>query len=92
MNLDAEQISKKSSTVSFILMLSFSTLGNRFYVGKWKSGLIYLIFGSVVPGVRLINQLMELVGNTSIFKLVWYVYLSFVLICVAVLYDIYALY
>lgn len=93
MNLDAEQISNKSSAISFALMISFGIFGaHRFYVGKWKSGLLYLIFGSVVPGARLINQIMNLVGDTSIFKLVWYIYMSFALVCVALLYDIFALY
>lgn len=93
MNLDAEQISKKSSAVSFALMLSFGIFGaHRFYVGKWKSGLLYLLFGSIVPGARLINQIMLFAGDTSILKLIWYIYMSFLLVCVAVLYDIYALY
>lgn len=93
MNLDAEQISKKSSAISFALMLSFGIFGaHRFYVGKWKSGLIYLLFGSIVPSARLINQIMLFVGDTSILKLVWYIYISFALVCVAVLYDVYALY
>lgn len=93
MNLDADQISKKSSAISFALMLSFGIFGaHRFYVGKWKSGLLYLLFGSIVPSARLINQIMLFAGDTSIFKLVWYTYISFILVCVAVLYDIYALY
>ena len=93
MNLDTEQISKKSSAISFALMLSFGIFGvHRFYVGKWKSGLIYLLFGSVVPGAKLINQVMLLIGDKSLFNFVWYVYMSFVLVCVAVLYDIFALY
>ena len=93
MNLDAEQISKKSSAVSFALMLSFGVFGaHRFYVGKWKSGLLYLLFGSIVPGARLINQIMLFAGDTSILKLIGYIYISFLLVCVAVLYDIYALY
>lgn len=93
MNLDAEQISKKSSAVTFALMLSFGIFGaHRFYVGKWKSGLLYLLFGSIVPGARLINQIMLFAGDTSILKLIWYIYISFLLVCVAVLHDIYALY
>ena len=93
MNLDAEQISKKSSAISFALMMSFGIFGaHRFYVGKWKSGLIYLLFGSVVPGAKLINQIMLLIGDKSLFNFVWYLYMSFVLVCVAVLYDIFALY
>jgi len=73
-------------------MLLFGTLGaHRFYVGKWKSGLLYLLFGSILPGARLINQIMLFFGDTSILKLIWYVYMSFALVCVAVLYDLYAL-
>lgn len=93
MNLDPEQISKKKSAITCALMFTFGIFGaHRFYVGKWKSGILYLIFGSIVPGAKLINATLKLFGEDSLFKLIWYVYISFVLVCVAILYDAFALY
>lgn len=93
MNLDVDQISKKNSAIVFTLMITFGTLGaHKFYVGKWKSGLLYLLFGSVVPGAKIINATLKLIGHNTLFNLVWYTYLSAALVSVAVLYDIFSLY
>lgn len=93
MNLDPEEISKKNSTVVFILTLFFGFLGlHRFYVGKWKSGLIYLAFGSILPGAKIINLVCKIIGVDSIFKIFWFIILAFILVVVACLYDIFAIY
>ena len=93
MNLDPEEISSKNSTVVFILTFFFGALGlHRFYVGKWKSGLIYLEFGSILPGVKIIDLICKIIGVGSIIKIFWFIILAFVLVVVACLYDIFTLY
>ena len=93
MNLDPEEISSKNSTVVFILTFFFGSLGlHRFYVGKWKTGLIYLAFGSILPGVKIIDLICKVVGINSIFKVIWFIILAFMLVVVACLYDIFTLY
>lgn len=93
MNLDPEEISTKNSTVVFILTFFFGALGlHRFYVGKWKSGLVYLTFGLILPGAKIINLVCKIIGINSIFKIFWFIILAFILVGVACLYDIFTLY
>ena len=56
--LYSNKISKKSRLVAFLLSLILGTIGaHRFYVGKWKTGILYLLTG----GVFGIGYLVDLI-------------------------------
>lgn len=93
MNLDADQISKKNSVVTLVYALTFGYLGaHRFYVGKWKSGLVYLIFGSVFPLVHMLQKISEVLGVNFALKASGVFTIAYILVECAMLYDIFALY
>lgn len=93
MNLDADQISKKNSVVTLIFALTFGYFGaHRFYVGKWKSGLIYLLFGSIFPTVHFLQKVCDLFGISFAIKASGIITVAFILTEVAMLYDVFALY
>lgn len=79
MNIDHEDISKKSPMITLILCLLFGKLGaHRFYVGKYVTGVIYLLVG----GTSIVFDLFGF-GYAFIANIV---YMLFILV------DIYALY
>ena len=48
MQIEDEDISNKSQMITLILCLLFGKLGlHRFYVGKYITGIIYLLLGSI---------------------------------------------
>ncbi len=79
MNIDQEDISKKSPMIALILCLLFGKLGaHRFYVGKYVTGVIYLLVG----------------GTSIIFDIFGfgYAFLANIVYMLFMLVDIYALY
>lgn len=87
MVFEREQVSEKSDLVTVILALCWGTFGiHRFYVGKWFSGLIYLLFGSVSFLFNLLDDLGVSVIYSAYISLI-----AFLLVIVAVLYDLFAL-
>lgn len=90
---DREDISNKNLLICTLLAFFFGSIGlHRFYVGKWKTGLIY-IAGSSLPlfspflysilGIEDIFQAMKLTIAVGILSLC---------VGVAVIYDVYAMY
>lgn len=86
MYIEKDDVSKKNATVVAVLCLFFGSLGvHRFYVGKNMSGLLYLLFGSSLFGVQLFSKLFSFKGTLiSIF--------IFILVVVAVFYDLFAIF
>lgn len=79
MNIDAEDISKKSPMITLILCLLFGKLGvHRFYVGKYVTGVIYLLVG----------------GTSIVFDVLGfgYAFLANIIYMLFMLVDLYALY
>lgn len=79
MQIEDEDISEKSQMLTLILALLFGKLGlHRFYVGKYVTGVIYLIIGGT-------SIVLDVLGWGYAF-LVQVVYLIFIAL------DVYALY
>lgn len=87
MIVEKNEASDKNELVALILALCWGTLGlHRFYVGKWKTGILYLLLGSF----SFLYNLLEDIG-VNIFFSVYFSYVAFLLVGVAVLYDIFAI-
>ena len=79
MNFDDSDISEKSSSLTLFLCIIFGSFGaHRFYVGKYFTGLIYLLIG----GTSIIYDFMGF-GYGFIAKIVFFILMVI---------DIYALY
>lgn len=88
MNYDPNEISKKSDLVTTVLCLCYGGLGiHRFYVGKWKSGLLFLVLGSASLTQRILSFF-----HVGIFNSVFYSILFCVAIAIGILFDLFALY
>lgn len=86
MYIEKEQVSRKSAAVAAVLCLFFGSLGlHRFYVGKFKSGLLYLLFGSSMVSIHILSRL-DIVKGTLIGIFL------FLLVAVGVFYDLFAMY
>lgn len=56
-NIDANEVSRKSNGIALLYLFTFGFLGmHRFYVGKWKTGLIYLLIGLQLPIIRILTM------------------------------------
>ena len=91
MYIEKESVSKKSATVTAMLCLFFGSLGlHHFYVGKYKRGLLYLLFGSSSLGIQISKGL----GNVFFDEIRGTLIGIFLLLLVAVgiFYDLFALY
>lgn len=87
MIVEKDDASSKNELVALILALCWGTLGlHRFYVGKWKSGILYLLLGSFSFLYNLLDEL-----GVSLFFSIYFSYVAFLLVGVAVLYDIFAI-
>lgn len=87
MVIEKDEASSKSELITAILAVCWGTFGlHRFYVGKWISGTVYLLFGSVAFLLNLLNDL-----GVSIFYSTYISIIAFLLVVVAVLYDLFAL-
>lgn len=54
-NIDASEVSRKSNGIALLYLFTFGFLGvHRFYVGKWKSGALYLLVGLQLPVIRIL--------------------------------------
>lgn len=79
MNFDEQNISNKSQIVTLFLCLLFGRIGaHRFYVGKYLSGLIFLLIG----GTSIVLDLFGF-GYSFIVQILYFIILIL---------DIYALY
>jgi len=87
MFVDKEDASDKNELVAVVFALCWGTFGlHRFYVGKWISGTIYLLLGSVAFLFNLLNDL-----GISIFYSSYISIFASLLVGVAVIYDLFAL-
>lgn len=87
MVVEIDEASDKNELVAVVLALCWGTFGlHRFYVGKWISGTVYLLFGSVAFLFNLLDDLGLSVIYSSYISIV-----AFLLVVVAVLYDLFAL-
>ena len=91
MVIEREDISKKNATVTAILCLFFGSLGaHNFYCGRYLKGIIYCMFGGTLLGQRILARIgIQLFGFP---KAVLLLSIMFMLVVVAILYDLYALY
>jgi TM2 domain-containing membrane protein YozV len=86
MYVEREDVSNKNAAVAAALCLLFGSLGlHRFYVGKYTSGIIFLVFGSSHLGVRIFSKLLGF--NGIIISVVLLLFIT-----IAVFYDLHALY
>ena len=86
MHVEKDDVSDKNAAVAAILCLLFGSLGlHRFYVGKYITGFIYLIFGASLISVQILSRFFSFRGF-----LISVIILLFII--VAVIYDLYALY
>ncbi|MBP3617894.1 MAG: TM2 domain-containing protein [Lachnospiraceae bacterium] len=87
MVVEKDEASDKNELVAAVLALCWGTFGlHRFYVGKWISGTVYLLFGSVAFLFNLLDDLGLSVIYSSYISII-----AFLLVVVAVLYDLFAL-
>ena len=87
MVVEKDEASDKNELVAVVLALCWGTFGmHRFYVGKWISGTIYLLIGSV----SFLANLLDALGVSVLYN-VYISIFAFLLVCVAVLYDLFAL-
>jgi hypothetical protein len=86
MNIEKENVSRKSAALTAVLCILFGGIGaHRFYTGKYLSGLAYLVFGSSTIAIQLLSRIDVIKGTLiGIFLIV--------LVGVALLYDLFALY
>lgn len=86
--IDPENISRKSEMITAMLCLFLGQFGiHRFYTGKWKSALFYLLFG----GCNITFSLLRKLG-VGTFNSVFYTVITSVAIGVLILFDLFALY
>ncbi len=79
MNIDDEDISNKSQMITLLLTLIFGNLGlHRLYVGKYITGVIYLIIGCT----SIVLDVLGL-GYALIVQVVYLIFIAL---------DVYALY
>jgi TM2 domain-containing membrane protein YozV len=79
MDLDNENISKKSPLITLILCLIFGSVGaHRFYVSKYITGIIYFIIGST-------SIILDLFGYG-------YAFILKIIYMLLIIIDLYALY
>lgn len=87
MILEREQVSDKNELVTAVLAIFWGFFGlHRFYVGKWISGTVYFIIGST----SFIPNLLKIFGINIIYNAL-ITTCATLLVCVAVLYDLFAL-
>ena len=87
MVVEKADASNKNELVALFFALCWGTFGlHRFYVGKWKSGILYLLFGSFSFLYNLLDEL-----GVNIFFSIYFSYVAFLLVGVAVLYDVFAI-
>jgi TM2 domain-containing membrane protein YozV len=87
MNIDVNEISKKSNGIAIIYLLTFGIFGaHRFYAGKWKTGLINLLVGTQFTVIKLLTLF-----GINIFKSVVYSIISLLFLCAFLAYDLYAM-
>lgn len=88
MIIERDDVSSKSSGVAMILAFFFGMIGaQRLYVGRWKSGVFCLIFGSTGFITGVLRALDMLTWKTSVLLLI-----PAEIIYAIALYDISALY
>lgn len=88
MHIESDEISPKSEMKTVLFALLFRGFGiHRFYVGKYLSGIIYVLIGST----SFVSSICEMVG-VSFFQSVNISLICTVISAVWALFDIFALY
>ena len=93
MVIEKNDVSKKSGTIATLLCFFFGWTGaHRFYIGKWKSALIFLLFGCSIP-VALVQLMLLSYGIRLPIHISFIVrIIGFIISYAMIFFDIFAIY